>query len=294
MYNHLQDTEIGTMLTRIGAPPITSNSEASNESKDSGMKTDDLDNIYFQRTPPETVILNPSAETSTAVQPFLVFIKTPDEISREVDIASVLSKNVQALKRFLFPSEFQRKKVIKLIYRGKLLKDSENLEDLRIDRNMYFHAVILNKNDEQLAEQRSDSASTDAGSFSSDALQLPRETNEAQDQGSNDVHLDIGNLFEQLRYNNRHREEVSRMLMESYEEEGRRRAKIDFMIGGAVGLALGFIGLFVLICLKSSPAKRNGAIYGIILKFLITFLRGGNEYPRYGTTGSNSNSSGNG
>ena len=306
MYNPLQDTEIGTMLTRIGASPNQISSGSSMESSDSGMKSDDLDNIYFQRPQPESAMANPSSVAVTIDQPFPVFIKTPDEISREVDIASVMKKNVQALKRFLFPSEFQRRKVIKLIYRGKLLKDSETLEDLRLDRNMYLHAIIMNKSDESSAEQRSEAASTDAESFSSDALQLPREP-DGQDPSNNDenhhaidmndadlnqINPVIRNLIEQLRNNNRNRADVSRMLMESYEEEGRRRAKVDFMIGGAIGLAFGFIGLLVLMCLKSSPAKRNGAIYGIILKFLITFLRGSNDYQRYNTTGTNHSSNG--
>lgn len=79
---------------------------------------------------------------------FQIYLKYVTDESKLVHFPKAfLQKTVKELKILLFPEEISSNKTVKLIYKGKLLQDCDNLSAYSLIENEVLHVVLTNENE---------------------------------------------------------------------------------------------------------------------------------------------------
>lgn len=205
-------------------------------------------------------------------------------------------KNVKEFKTFLFPKEMQANKVIKLIYKGRLLQDSDNLATYSLLENDALHVVYGNDvnniiNNEEEKKNNDDDNQIHNFEF---LLQIQRRGFEKLiDENYMEEDLEclreiyhVGYQIDKYSYSRTQMiEKEENLLLSSNSLVVEHLAKIKkvrlekekgtyyhFIIGFILGYFFNILVLLVMVFLRSPKNALVGTLVGFLLKlFLISY-----------------------
>lgn len=181
-----------------------------------------------------------------------IFVKFMNDTQKEIDISPIIEKNISELYRLVFPTEIDdQMKILKLIYRGKLLNGNDSMKSLSLESGAYIHGVI---NDKVVALNENQTSINTTNNL------------------NNIINITEG-LDDSLRRQrlNQIMQEVSGILNERRESE--RGGFCNFLVGYIFGAFLHIFALFVIFCFNFPRETRRGVLCGFLMHITIKFIQ---------------------
>ena len=183
---------------------------------------------------------------------FELIIKSIRNDIKRIDILDILtSGKIKDIKERAYPEEFlNTKKQIRLIYQGKLLKNEDNISELKLNPGFTIHSVINDFTEENNTQSRN---SNDISN------------NNPVENIENDNDLEQNRIVEFIL---RREQEDYRRSNLNYPSEVLEGSTVDFIFGSLIGFFFNIFGLLLLVCLRFSLKARRGAILGLFLRIV--------------------------
>lgn len=181
-----------------------------------------------------------------------IFVKFMNDTQKEIDISPIIEENISELYRLVFSTEIDdQMKILKLIYRGKLLNQDDSMKSLSLESGSYIHGVI---NDKLV-----DSPENPATINNNNNLDNIINPNEGVDDPLRRQRL------EQIM------QEVSGILNERRDSE--RGTFCNFLVGYIFGAFLHIFALFVIFFFNFPRESRRGVLCGFLMHITIKFIQ---------------------
>lgn len=240
-------------------------SEPIKEEKKDIINEEETDSQSYSVTISNPDIMDQKTINNEIKDPFFIYVKFMDNSQKEIDISNILNQKIVEILKIAFPNDFENeKKLIRLIYQGRLLNSEDLIIDTKIERGGFIHGIISDKVAESNNENNEENKQNNENQI------IPIHLNEDAERANTIFRLI--SFMEQLR--NQSQNNVVR-------DNGNQLLRNDsgsfwhFIEGFICGYAIGWWSL-LLLCMCEFPNKtKSGLFFGLFLNICLKTLGNG-------------------